>query len=399
MKHIPKKMLLLVGILSLLFVSCPSSAGDEGIGEVFPGSALEYFLENDIDVGWNLGNSLDAPAETGNGSWRGVAISQALLNGVKAQGFKLVRIPVTWKNHIGAAPDYTITTARLTRVKEVVDMAHNAGLTAIINLHHDGSTDTPTSESGWLSMNKALANSADKTAITEKFTKVWEQIANQFKDYDDFLIFEGYNELHDGGWFWATRNDVTKAQYDIVNEWAQIFVDTVRATGGKNSTRFLLINSFCTGAEALLNANFKLPTDTAQNKLIVGFHYYRPDPFALKGTSATWGTSGNKSEIDTLFAKFKAPFIDKSIPVLIGETGPVKNIAETDAARKARVDYASYMFGSAKTKGLIPVYWDNGSTNTDGDPNNGFGLINSTTGQPIDAHSAAVINAMVNAGK
>jgi len=415
-----KNMLLLAGILSLLFFSCPSRPVVEQGGGIVPGgseeqssseeqndseeqgdsqkpefdgSAQEFFQENDLSAGWNLGNSLDAHQngvgnETG---WGNPAINQNLLNGVKAAGFNLLRLPITWMGHIGKAPDYTIAPARLARVAQVVDMAHTAGLVVIINLHHDGATANTTTEAGWLSINKALAG--DKAAITAKFTRVWEQIASHFKDYGDYLIFEGFNELHDGQWFWESRN-VPKNQYELVNEWNQIFTDTVRATGGNNAKRFLLINGYCTGAEALLNSNFKLPTDSASGKQIVSFHYYRPDDFALNGKVAAWGTSSEKSAIDNLFGKIKSVYVNKNIPVIIGETGPVRNGTNTDAARQARVAYAAYMFGKAKENGLVPVYWDNGNFGSSGER---FGLIKRSNGQPNDAESTSVIQAMINA--
>jgi len=421
MKRILKKMLLkntllMIGMLSLLSVSCPSSPGsippleDIDIGYVptipdavndHPQEAMgsqtaqAYFTAKNLSAGWNLGNSLDAHRNgmAGETEWGNPAINQALLNGVKAAGFNLLRLPVTWMGHIGSAPDYHVAEARLARVAEVVDMAHNAGLVVIINLHHDGATANTTTEAGWLSINKALASASGKTAITVKFMRLWKQIATYFKNYGDYLIFEGFNELHDGQWFWETRN-VPKAQYDLINEWNQIFVNTVRATGGNNAERFLVIQGYCTGAEALLNGNFELPTDSASGKQILSFHYYRPDNFALNGTAATWGTVNEKAAIDTLFARFKAPFINYGIPVIIGETGPVKNGANTDAARQARAAYASYMFGKAKENGLVPVYWDNGNFGTSGEV---FGLINRTTGQPNNAESTAVIGAMINA--
>jgi len=387
----------------LIFAACPSAPAETGPGSgpVADATAIDYFRDNKLTVGWNLGNSLDAHqnGKGGETNWGNPAINQALLNGVKAAGFNLLRLPVTWMGHIGDAPSYTIDPARLARVAEVVDMAHNAGLVVIINLHHDGATQSKDSEAGWLSINKSLAKPADKAAITAKFTRVWEQIADQFKDYDNWLIFEGFNELHDGGWYWAQRN-VPQNQYDLVNEWNQVFTNTVRKAGGKNANRFLVIPGYCTGPEALLNANFKLPTDSASGRQIVSFHYYRPDDFALNGKVATWGTSSEKSAIDSLFGRMKTAFIDKNIPVIIGETGPVKNNANTDQARQSRIAYAAYMFGKAKENGLVPVYWDNGVYSGGGEK---FGLFNRNTGQPFGAPATTeykdCIDAMINATK
>ena len=418
-----KKLLLLLLSLVLLFSfsSCPKSdggnntiAGTENPGSEEPGekpgeepetwpqamsgkTAAEYFSENKIRVGWNVGNSLDSHKDGVGGEtfWISSAINQKTLNSGKDAGFTIVRIPVTWMGHIGNAPDYKVAEARLKRVAEVVGYAQKAGLKAVvINLHHDGSTDSAADEAGWLSINKALAKPADKQAITEKYTKVWKQIAEYFKDYGDYLIFEAFNELHDGGWFWANRN-VPQNQYDLVNEWAQIFVTTVRATGGNNETRFLVIPSYCTGLEALLTDKFILPTDSAQKRLMVAFHYYRPDSFALDGSSTTWDTTGNRSEITTKFSGLKQKFVDKGVPVIIGETGPVRNKnAEGDVNR---IPYITFLYGQAKTNGLVPVYWDNGSYGTNGD---GFGIFSRVNGGPYTGYDAvSVIQAMVDAVK
>jgi aryl-phospho-beta-D-glucosidase BglC (GH1 family) len=375
-------------VLLLAFTSCPPSDPDDGEKEY--NTAYEYFQGKNLRAGWNIGNSLDAPNET---QWGNPRISQTLLNGVKKAGFDVVRIPITWTTKIGAAPDYTINGAYLERVAEVAGYAKNAGLVAIINMHHDGSSNG-TSDS-WLSIRKALADENDYAEITAKYKSVWQQIAARFKDHGDYLIFEAFNELHDGGWFWETRN-VPKEQYDVINEWNQVFTDTVRGAGGNNAKRFLVIPGYCTGPEALLSNNFDLPVDTATGKQIVSFHYYRPDGFALNGNSATWGSTSEKTAISTLFGRIKEVFIDYEIPVIIGETGPVKNKADTDAARQARIDYASYMFGNAAANGLVPIYWDNGNFGTSGEV---FGLINRTTGQPQNAECAAVIEAMIEAVK
>jgi endoglucanase len=390
-----KKVIIGLTIVLLLFAGCPSE--EEGDDGMYKGTALDYFVDKDLRVGWNLGNSLDSGAagSTPETGWGNPKINQELFNGIKEQGFDIVRIPITWTRQIGtAATGYKVNEAFLNRVVEVVDMALNAELVAIINMHHDGSTPSKTSETGWLSIRKSVADPVESAAITAKYATAWKQIANRFKDYGDELIFEAYNELHDGGWWWETRNDVPKEQFDVINRWAQTFTSTVRSTGGKNAKRFLLISGYCTGPEALYNQYFNLPLDTVYGKIIVSFHYYRPDGFSLNGNNATWGTQSEKTAIDTLFGRMKEYFVDADYPVIIGETGPVKNKADTDAARAARVAYTTYMFGKARENGLVPVYWDNGNFGTSGEV---FGLIDRTTGQPRDAECAAVIKAMIDA--
>ena len=406
-----KKLLLLLLGLALLFsfTSCPKDDGtDKVITGTVPGkdpwpqamsgkTASVYFSDNKIRVGWNIGNSLDSHRDgvAGETLWGNPLIDQKTLDSGKEAGFTIVRVPITWMGHIGNAPDYTVAKERLDRVAEVVGYAKKAGFMAvIINLHHDGSTDSTTNEAGWLSIRKSLANSADKQAITEKYTKVWKQIAEYFKDYGDYLIFEAFNELHDGGWFWASRV-VPQEQYDLINEWNRIFTDTVRATGGNNANRYLVIPGYCTGMEALLTDKFILPNDSAEDRRIVSFHYYRPDNFALNGGGTTWETAGNKNDITSKFLTLKQKFVDKGIPVIIGETGPVRN---KDAAGDAnRISYIAFLYGQAKENGLVPVYWDNGVTNRGGD---GFGVFSRLNGGPSTSYDAAsVIQAMADAVK
>jgi endoglucanase len=413
-----KKLITFLLVFSLLlsFTSCPQNDnGGTGPGTTEPGTtepggtepedtwpqtmsgktASVYFRDNNIRAGWNIGNSLDSHNNgvAGETLWVSMKINQALLDSGKNAGFDIVRIPVTWMGHIGNAPDYTVSKERLDRVAEVVGYAKKAGLKAVvINLHHDGSTDSASKEAGWLSIRKSLANPAEKQAITTKFTKVWEQIAEHFKEYGDYLIFEAFNELHDGGWFWASRN-VPQDQLSLVSEWSQIFVDTVRASGGNNETRYLIIPGYCTGAEITVSDSFSMPNDSAENRLIVTFHYYRPDGFALNGSGKTWDTTGARSEINNLFGKYKTKFINNNIPVIIGETGPVRN---RDAAGDAnRILYINFLYGQAKNNGLVPIYWDNGSYGRNGD---GFGIFSRLNGGPYQGMNE-VIQAMVDAVK
>jgi len=387
----------------LLFVSCPDKDDspenelNTNLEPPIEKSAFDYFIDNNIRAGINVGNSLDSHRNgvSNETAWGNPRINQKLLNEIKGAGFDIVRIPVTWMGQIGPAPDYKIKDAWMERVAEVAGYAQTAGLKVIINLHHDGSTDSRTSEAGWLSINKALANPAQKQEITAKFTKVWEQIALRFRDKGAWLFFEAFNELHDGGWFWPARvNQIPKEQYDLINEWAQVFTDTVRAAGGNNVNRYLVIPGYCTGPEALFTDKFILPTDSVADRLVVSFHYYRPDDFALDGEKTAWDTSAKRADITNNFQKSKQYFIDNHIPVIIGETGPVRNnSADGDAARLA---YINFMYGEAKKYGLVPVYWDNGAAKRGVD---GFGVFNRNNGSPVDAERAAVIQAMINAVK
>ena len=402
-----------------LLSSCPSEAA--GPGAVADPAALNYFKDNKLAAGWNLGNSLDSHSNGvgGETGWGNPAVNQAIMNGVKKAGFNLIRIPVTWMGHIGAAPDYTIAPARLARVAEAVDMAHNAGLVVIINLHHDGASESAEKEAGWLSVKKSSASAADRAAITAQFARVWAQIADHFKNYDEWLMFESMNEIHDGGWAWsgAFRSN-PQAQFAILNEWNQIFSDTVRAAGGKNDKRFLVIPSYCTVPEATypggkLNGQsitigdlFELPDDSVPGRQVVTFHYYRPDNVGLGSTTSArfdWGNASDKNAVDSAFKPFKAAYIDRNIPVIIGECGATRQVytdtAKLAQARASRLAYLSHVFGTAKKYGLVPVYWDNGSFGNR--TSETFGLFDRATGQPYNFPATTefkeCIEAMINA--
>jgi len=359
-------------------------------------TVFEYFRDEGIKTGWNLGNTLDAfneyyAIET---IWGNPLVNQELMNGIKAAGFDIVRIPVTWMGTIGSAPDYRIDLIRLKRVAAVAEMAHNAGLKAVINLHHDGSTESHNKESGWLSISKASRNQNEYERITAQFSRVWEQIAIYFKNYGDWLIFESFNELHDGGW--QSTTDIR--QFLTLNKWNQLFVDTVRSSGGNNGSRFLMVGAYCNDNRQALASSFTLPSDTAADRLIVSFHYYAPYEFSIQGSRSSWGTDADKKKVDSDFAPFKERYVDKNIPVIIGECGAVLQLypddpAKQDQARQNRLNYISHVFNTAKKYGLVPVYWDNGSTTGRGEK---FGLFDRKTGLPNSPDSETIVKLIIN---
>jgi endoglucanase len=318
-------------------------------------TVAEYFKEKNVYIGWNLGNAFDAGS--GYGSWTR-KIDKDFLPKIKEAGFSMVRIPVTWNitsRPIGGAPDYTLNADTLNELVQVVDWAYEAGLVTIINVHHDGS-----SGSGWLSMNK-LKVEADRPTITTKFVKVWEQIADKFKDYGDWLIFEPFNELHNGGWGWGNIADI---EYEIINDLNQQFTNTIRAAGGKNTERFLIVQPLCAKPHQAMANTFILPTDSATKKQIVSMHYYDPEEFALRGNDINWGSESDKIRLSDDFNNYANKFTKKGIPVILGECGatyqnrelPNKLIADAN-----RFAYLTYMCTIARENGIIPVYWDNGT--------------------------------------
>jgi len=334
--------------------------------------------------------------------WGNPAVNQELMNGVKKAGFDIVRIPVTWMGNFGMPPDYRISSSRLERVAQVVDMAHKAGLKAIINIHHDGSTPQEGKDEGWLSISKAMRSKSGYDEVTHQFARVWDQVSAYFKNYGDWLMFEGMNEIHDGGWGWSANfKSSPKIQTDIVNKWNQVFTDRVRASGGNNTERYLIMPGYCTQPQHTISGSFVLPKDPTPGKQIVTFHYYDPSDFGIFGKRSAWGTDGDKQKTDSDFAPFKRVFIDNNIPVIIGECGAVlqshpNNKGVEAQARQSRIDYITHVFSTAKKYGLVPIYWDNGVTSGNGEK---FGLFDRRTGQPNSADSSTLINIMVNSVK
>jgi endoglucanase len=362
-------------------------------------TATDYFAEKKVFIGWNLGNSFDAGP--GEGSWT-KPVTKELLSEVKDAGFSAIRIPITWNGTnrpIGDAPDYKLDQAELDRVAEVVDWAFEVGLVTIINIHHDGNSY------GWLSITKARQSQENRETITTQFKKVWEQLAERFKEYGDWLIFEPFNEIHNGGWGWG---DIQPEEFAIINEWNQAFTDTVRAAGGKNAERFLIVQPYCAKPHQAMADTFIIPTDSATGKQIVSIHYYDPENFALRGSNVNWGTETDKTNLTNGsgqipgFAAFKEKFTSKGIPVIIGESGATYQAARTGEERILadlnRILYLDYMCRQAKENGMIPIIWDNGNiTGQTNNPNGeAFGLFDRNTGSPFP-EMEVVINTMVNA--
>lgn len=346
-----------------------------------------------LGLGWNLGNQFDAhnngvASET---AWGNPRASQKLFDAVAASGIRTVRIPVTWLGQFGSAPDYTINKDYLDRVAEVVGYAENSGLNAIINIHHDGADGAH-----WLDIKGAANDAAKNAEVKKQITAIWTQIAERFKDKGPWLIFESFNEIHDGGWGWgANRNDGGK-QYRTLNEWNQTFVDAVRATGGNNATRYVAVPGYVTNPELTME-NLVLPTDPAQ-KTIVAVHFYDPNEYTLNAKFSEWGHTGKDKEswgdeqnVRDVFSKLKAKYVDNGIPVYIGEMGNVNR--STDRARKFRLYYMEYVAKAACDNGLAPIIWDNGAQNAGRECS---GLFNRTTGNFYD-DGGDVISVMVKA--
>lgn len=367
---------------------------EDFLAEIVPGTNNAWTVAKKLGLGWNLGNQLDAQnngiaSET---AWGNAKATQATFDGLKAKGITAVRIPVTWLGHIGAAPEYKIDEAWMNRVAEVVGYAEKAGLMAIVNIHHDGADSKY-----WLSVKRAASSSAEYQTITAEFKAVWKQIAEKFADKGDFLIFEPFNELHDCGWGWGDNRTDGGAQYRVVNQWAQEFVNVVRETGGNNASRYLGIPGYCTNPDLTIE-NLVLPQDSAEGKLLVAVHCYDPHDYTLEAKYDEWGhTAVNKpapsdeKPVVEVMAKLKAKYIDNGIPVYFGECGCVNR--PTSRQTSFQKYYLEFFFRACRNYGIAPFLWDNGAMDT-GRETSGF--INHSTGEYI-ANGAQIIPALKNA--
>lgn len=297
-------------------------------------TALE--LVKDMRVGWNLGNTLDAPTETG---WGNPRTTKTMIDKVKEMGFNAVRVPVTWDTHIGAAPDYTINQTWFSRVEEVVNYALEDDMYVILNLHHENKWNIPT-----------YANEEKSKA---QLIKVWEQIANRFKDYGDYLIFETMNEPRVEGspteWTGGTSEN-----RQVINRLNLAAVETIRGTGGNNAKRFIMVPPHAAAAMDVTLNEFVIPNN--DNRVIVSIHAYSPYYFAMdiKGTSS-WGSSSDQSSLSAEFDALYNRFIKNGRAVVIGEFGTIdKNNLSSRAA------HAEYFSKEARARGIATFWWDNG---------------------------------------
>ena len=337
--------------------------------------------------GWNLGNTLEPPC--GEGCWC-VAVTQGMINAVADEGFNTIRIPVAWDSHANSST-YIIDSAWLARVKEVVDYCYNANLYVIINCHWDN---------GWLENN--IGNSVDSTIEAKQYA-YWTQIANTFINYDEKLLFAGCNE----------PNADTVGEMATLLVYEQAFVDAVRATGGNNSTRWLVVQGPNTDIDLTYSLMNTLPTDTVSNRLMVEVHYYSPWQFCGLTEDAGWGdmfyfwgqdyhsdtltgrncTWGEESFLDGQFQKMYNKFVSQGIPVIIGEFGSTRrtmgyysDLSEDDEelASASRTYFDKYALDSANYYGLSLFYWDNGVYE-------GGGLFNRSSYAVIDSDSVRAL--------
>jgi aryl-phospho-beta-D-glucosidase BglC (GH1 family) len=299
-------------------------------------------IVKDMKIGWNLGNTLDCYNVTWEVSdfetaWGNPRTTKAMIDTVKKEGFNAVRIPISWNEHMNGN---IIDGDWLNRVNEVVDYVIDNDMYAIINVHHDDYT--------WLNPSKA-----DEAAVKAKLVSIWEQLSDRFKNYDQHLLFEGMNEprIIGGQDEWTGG---TAEEREVINHLFQAFVDTVRKSGGNNSSRALIITSHAASIEADAVNDIVVPDD---DRIIVSIHYYSPWDFAGgENGKSDWGSDSEKKDLDKGFDFLKSKFIDKGVPVIIGEFGATNKNNDS-----VRASYMEYYVKSAKSRGITCFIWDNGT--------------------------------------
>jgi endoglucanase len=271
-----------------------------------------------------------------------------MIDGIHAAGFHSIRIPVAWSN--GMSADYTINPELMNRVEEVVGYALANEMVVIINIHWDG---------GWISR---FPSNPDESL--KKYRAVWSQIAEHFKDYSNDLIFESLNEESDFESLWNKYSQSANGKdraYGLLNSINQEFTNLIRASGGKNGQRYLLIAGYTTDIKLTVDPAFQMPSDPAARSM-VSVHYYTPSTFTLLEKDASWGkaapTWGTPAEVEAVKADMlplKTRFLDRGIPVVLGEFG-----VAIDKDPASVVKYLSTVAQTAYALGVVPMLWDAG---------------------------------------
>ena len=330
-----------------------------------------------MGVGWNLGNTLEAHAKKPNpdidsywgqegleseNDWGQPNTKPEVFKMMKEAGFGAIRIPVTWYNHMDK--DGNVNAEWMARVKQVVDYALAQDLYCIINVHHDTGADEAGKHVSWIK-----AEGANYEKNKSKFEKLWLQIATEFKDYDQKLLFESYNEMLDkySSWNYATSNksggyNETEAMdaYKAINDYAQSFVNVVRGTEGNNGVRNLVVNTYgaCCGGKWGSNElpmgpirEMKLPDDVTSNHLIFQIHSYP----GLKPNNL----AAIKTQVTTMMSDLKTILAAKGAPVIVGEWGTLNDDSDVNYNNNKTnyLDFCKHFVTEAKNNGIITFYW------------------------------------------
>ena len=320
-------------------------------------------LVKEMRIGWNLGDTMDSvndsidrssAPEAWETAWKNPVTEERLIAKIIDEGFNVIRYPVSWRNHLGEAPEYKIEETWMNRVQELVDWAYNRGAFVILNIHHEGWHD-PYYD--------------NQEAAAAKLRAVWNQIAGRFEAYDEHLIFEGMNEPRKCGtpleW-----NGGDEEGWNVVNYLNRVFIETIRSSGGNNEFRSLMIPGYAANCTIGIR-HLEIPE--GDEHIIAAVHAYEPVDFALlvKGRGL-W--KRDTKVIDQLMTDLDDLFLSKGIPVIIGECGAMSKPVEGNEA--SRAEWAEYFFKNTSTRGVPCIWWDNGRFEGNGEL---FGLMDRKT--------------------
>jgi endoglucanase len=350
-----------------------ATAGTGGVGRGGSGGTTgrppAQPILNSMPPGWNLGNSFDAsPNET---SWSNPTPNQTLIKAVHAAGFNTLRIPVTWTDHLGAGPAYTIDAAWMAKVTRTAQWAVDEGMFVFVNTHHDA-------DGQWITF-PATASAA--AAVAAEVKAVWTQIATAFKSFDAHLMLECFNEPHN-----VNGNDAA-TQTDL-NMYLEACVNAIRGTGGANATRLIMIqpvgaSPLQDGIQSMLNASI-----IGDPNLLISIHTYHPTNFGLSETRYAWGSAGDYTSMQNSIAQEIRAWLPTQ-PIVIGEWGSMGAQATTN-----RVAHALAYSQDVTTAGMVPVWWDNG-----GSGSGSYALFNRTSGAQTFPTIVSAIMTGVSNGK
>ena len=361
-KRIVSALLCAVMLMSTACGSSDDTSSAQAKKNTKPMSAAE--VADNMNLGINLGNTMEAYDASGcekityewiptKGSnkpkdyetcWGAVETTQKVIDGMKKAGFDTVRIPVFWGNMMENDGSWKINEEYIKRVKEIVDYAQKADMYTVINCHH---------------FDEFIIRRNSLEDCKTIFNNLWTQIADYFKDYPYTLVFEGFNEYLGGDQF-DENGDLkplaSRDAYTLVNELNQTFVDAVRATGGNNKDRVLIVSGYWTNIDKTTSKNFRMPTDSAQDKLMVSVHYVDNEKY--------WTNQIGSQEwldyIDKQCEELTEAFKDKNIPVFLGETTSIypesnfdSNALYTDSSECLQI-----VLDKLTSLGYVPVLWD-----------------------------------------
>lgn len=317
-------------------------------------------IAKEMGVGINLGNTMESTFSTNRKDWVAVVgqntprdyetcwgaveTTREVINGIKSEGFDTIRVPVYWGNMMKNDGTYTIDPEYAARVKEIVDYCMDAGLYTVINIHH---------------FDEFIIRRHSTEECEEIFTTIWTQIAEYFKDYPHTLLFEGYNEYLGGGRLNEEREVVDRPKdeaYELTNALNQTFVDAVRATGGNNSDRVLIVSGYWTNIDLTTASEFIVPTDTAKDRLMVSVHYV--------DNAMYWSNKIGGEEwleyIDDQIDLLNKAFAERNIPVFMGETSSrySEENFESGTADKNSTECVNIVINKLLENNIVPVLWD-----------------------------------------